>query len=280
MIDIKNTYYTEQHWDGVASVRVLDSTTCSRALINTLRSRSGELAGRRVLDVGTGGGSMAIDFVRNGATAVGIDVSSVGIEAASRNADEVLRDIEERARLRFLKMDAHALEFTGASFDLVTLLKTIWVLPDVSACISECHRVLGPGGRMVIQLWGDIEESDLLVVGSESIRKFVPSLEMPDGARPVFQYTPEYVEQLLTDAGFSGFECTTYQARFEFAHADAFWEIFRSVAGTAYYAYASQSAELKNTISAAWEERTRSFRNDSGNVVLPLEWCVATAVRA
>ncbi|NOK33332.1 class I SAM-dependent methyltransferase [Corallococcus exercitus] len=280
MIDIKNTYYTEQHWDGVASVRVFDSTACSRALINTLRGRSGELAGRRVLDVGTGGGTLVIDLVRHGAEAVGIDVSSVGIEAASRNADAVLGVGEERARLRFLKMDAHSLEFASASFDVVTFLKAIWVLPDAPACLAECHRVLAPGGRMVIQLWGDMEESELLVVGSESVRKFVPSLEMPDGARSVFRYTPEYVEQLLADAGFSGFECTTYQARFEFSHADAFWELFRSVAGTAYYAYASQPAEVKKAISAAWEERSRLFRNDSGNVVLPLEWSIATAVKA
>lgn len=280
MLDIKSTYYTEQHWDRVASVRVFDSMASTRALIKTLRGHCGALAGRRVLDVGTGGGAMALDFVRHGAEVSGIDVSSHGIEAASRNADAELGTGEERARLHFLKMDAGALEFASASFDLVTFLKAIWVLPAVPACLAECHRVLKPGGRIVIQLWGDIQESELLVVGCESIRQFVPSLEMPDEARPVFQYTPEYMEQLLTDTGFSSFECETYQARFEFLHAEAFWELFGSVAGTAHYAYSAQPAELKTAITAAWEERTRPFRAESGHVVLPLEWCIATAVKA
>lgn len=279
-MDTKGTYFSERHWDNVASVRVLETTSCSRALIRSLRECCGALEGRRVLDMGTGGGAMAVDFVRHGAEVTGVDVSSIGLEAAARSADGLLGTGAERQRLRFLKMDANALDFAPASFDVATFLKAIWCFHQPEACLAECHRVLAPGGRIAIQLWGRPEDSPLLMAGSLSIHRAVPASAMPTGARSPFEFTPESMERRLTAAGFTGFMCTRYQARFELPTVQAFWELFHSVAGTAFYVYASQPEDRRAVIDAAWQEYTRPFRTDSGSVVLPLQWCIVSAGKA
>jgi ubiquinone/menaquinone biosynthesis C-methylase UbiE len=100
--------------------------------------------GADVLEYGCGKGSAAFDLAAHGARVTGIDISDVAIDlSTSRGAELGLSD-----QLTFAVMDAEALEFPDASFDLVCGSAILHHL-DLQKAYAEIARVLRPGGRGV-----------------------------------------------------------------------------------------------------------------------------------
>ena len=99
--------------------------------------------GAWVLDVGTGTGNVALTaarFVGARGRVVGVDLSSAMLTQARRKAGDL--------PVEFQEMDAEALQFGDATFDVVLSGLTLWFLPDIVRGMKEIHRVLRPGGRV------------------------------------------------------------------------------------------------------------------------------------
>ncbi len=93
------------------------------------------IAGRRVLDVGTGTGRAAIALAKAGAVATGVDASREMLAVAERRAKE------EGAAVTFAAGDAHHLDFPDRSFDAVVCLRVLMHTPDWRASLRELCRV-------------------------------------------------------------------------------------------------------------------------------------------
>lgn len=93
------------------------------------------VAGRRVLDVGTGTGRAAIALARRGAVVTGVDASAEMLEVAARRARE------SGAAVTFARGDAHRLEFGDRSFDAVVCLRVLMHTPDWRRSLAELCRV-------------------------------------------------------------------------------------------------------------------------------------------
>ncbi len=103
--------------------------------------------GDRVLDVACGTGDLAEAFVEGGAAAVlGVDFTAEMLERARRKA---LR-FDSARRPEYRLGDALHLEFPGASFDVVSIAFGIRNVSDPRRALEEFHRVLRPGGRLVV----------------------------------------------------------------------------------------------------------------------------------
>lgn len=115
-----------------------------RALV--AMSRVGE--GDDVLDVATGTGDVAIEFVRRtrSRTVVGVDRSAGMLEVARRK----LRQRRLERRIALVEGDAMDLPFDDASFDAVTIAFGLRNLPDYAAGVREMARVLKTGGRLLV----------------------------------------------------------------------------------------------------------------------------------
>ena len=100
----------------------------------------GDLAGRRVLDVGCGTGAPASALRDRGADVSGVDASA-----------EMLREAHARGlpRDRFVHGRAEALPFPDGAFER-TLMRLVAHHVDRSRAFAELHRVLEPGGRAVV----------------------------------------------------------------------------------------------------------------------------------
>jgi SAM-dependent methyltransferase len=93
------------------------------------------LAGRTVLDVGTGTGRAAIVLARAGAVVTGVDASPEMLAVAARRARE------EGVSVTFAPGDAHRLDFGDRSFDAVVCLRVLMHTPDWRASLGELCRV-------------------------------------------------------------------------------------------------------------------------------------------
>ena len=109
--------------------------------------RLGVDAADRLLDVACGSG-LAIELARlRGAFCCGVD--------ASARLVAVARDRNPESDIRV--GDMHALPWDAASFDIVTSFRGVW--GTTPGAVAEIHRVLCPGGRVGITVWGHVKVS-------------------------------------------------------------------------------------------------------------------------
>lgn len=100
-------------------------------------------AAGEVLEVAVGTGRNLACYP-NGVRLTGIDFSSAMLEIARRRAAEVGREVTLR------EADAQALPFPDAAFDTVVCTLGLCGFPDERAAIAEMHRVLRPGGTLLL----------------------------------------------------------------------------------------------------------------------------------
>lgn len=118
----------------------------------------GPLDGRRILELGCGGGLMAEEYARRGAGIIGIDRSVPSLHAARRHAGR------ERLTVAYMGSVAEHLPFADATFDAVVTADTLEHVEDVERVVAEAARVLQPGGRFVYDTVNRTWKSRLLLV--------------------------------------------------------------------------------------------------------------------
>ena len=120
-----------------------------RELLRKLQVRAGEC----VLDVACGTGHLACELGRLVGPAgkvVGVDLSQEMVDIATSRARE-----KALPHVAFTRMDAQSLAFDAASFDVVLCCFGLMYVPDAERALAEIRRVLRPGGRVGIAVWGE-----------------------------------------------------------------------------------------------------------------------------
>jgi SAM-dependent methyltransferase len=105
---------------------------------------AGDVRDKRVLDVGTGDGTYAIEVAARGGRVTAVDIEPEVLEAARARA------AARGAEVFFKKGRAEALPFGDASFDVVLAVTILCFVPDADAALREMTRVLAPGGRLIL----------------------------------------------------------------------------------------------------------------------------------
>jgi ubiquinone/menaquinone biosynthesis C-methylase UbiE len=100
----------------------------------------------RVLDVATGGGHTALAFSGLVRRVVAYDLTEPMLAAARTHARS-----RGAANIEFVAGDADALPFQDESFDVVTCRTAAHHFADVAAAVRQMHRVLRPGGSLLLQ---------------------------------------------------------------------------------------------------------------------------------
>jgi ubiquinone/menaquinone biosynthesis C-methylase UbiE len=110
-------------------------------------------AGERVLDVACGTGLVTFEA----ATAVGPSGYVLGVDLSDRMVDSAERQARNRrlSNCRFSRMDAEALTMPDASFDVALCALGLMYMPDPEQALREMSRVLRPGGRVSLAVWGE-----------------------------------------------------------------------------------------------------------------------------
>ncbi|MFZ0479750.1 MAG: class I SAM-dependent methyltransferase [Terriglobales bacterium] len=104
-------------------------------------------AGKRVLEIGVGMGADYLEWLKAGAVATGVDLSSASLARARQRCEIAGYTPDLR------QADAEHLPFANDSFDVVYSYGVMHHSPDVTQCIREARRVLRPGGSLRIMLY-------------------------------------------------------------------------------------------------------------------------------
>lgn len=103
--------------------------------------------GKKLLEIGCGLGTDLLQFARGGALVTGVDLTPKSIELVLKRF--AMEGLPVDARVA----DAERLPFADETFDVVYSFGVLHHTPDTSKAVSEVHRVLKPGGRIIVMLY-------------------------------------------------------------------------------------------------------------------------------
>lgn len=129
------------------------------------------LAGKKVLDVGCGGGILSESMAQRGAHVTGIDMGEAPLNVAKLHALESGVNIEYR-RITVEQLAAEMPE----QFDVVTCLEMLEHVPDPAAIIAACQRLVKPGGLVFFSTLNRNPKSYLFaIIGAEYLLRLLPA---------------------------------------------------------------------------------------------------------
>ena len=129
------------------------------------------LHGKRVLDVGCGGGILSDAMARRGAEVLGIDLATKSLRVAQLHALEAQTP---RVTYREVSVEALAAEQPG-SFDTVTCMEMLEHVPDPSSIVRACATLVKPGGWVFFSTLNRNPKSFLFaIVGAEYVLNLLP----------------------------------------------------------------------------------------------------------
>jgi 2-polyprenyl-6-hydroxyphenyl methylase / 3-demethylubiquinone-9 3-methyltransferase len=129
------------------------------------------LAGKRVLDVGCGGGILADAMARKGAQVLGIDLATKPLKVAQLHA---LEAHTPNVEYREISVESIAAEQPGG-FDAVTCMEMLEHVPDPASVVQACGKLVRPGGWVFFSTINRNPKSFLFaIVGAEYLLNLLP----------------------------------------------------------------------------------------------------------
>ena len=151
-----------------------------------------ELPGKRIIDIGCGGGLLSEPMARLGADVTGIDAGERNVAVAALHAEQ------SGVQVTYKHVPPEELAGFEPPFDVVLNMEVVEHVADPAAFLTACRRLLRPGGLMVCSTINRNPKSYLLaIIGAEHIMRWLPK-----GTHDWSKFiTPEELFELLGKAG-------------------------------------------------------------------------------
>ncbi|ENM5904081.1 bifunctional 2-polyprenyl-6-hydroxyphenol methylase/3-demethylubiquinol 3-O-methyltransferase UbiG [Vibrio mimicus] len=138
--------------------------------LNYVLEKANGLFGKKVLDVGCGGGILTESMAREGAQVTGLDMGKEPLEVARLHA------LETGTKLTYIQstVEDHAAA-NPQTYDVVTCMEMLEHVPDPLSVILSCAKLVKPGGHVFFSTLNRNFKSYLFaIVGAEKLLKIVP----------------------------------------------------------------------------------------------------------
>jgi 2-polyprenyl-6-hydroxyphenyl methylase/3-demethylubiquinone-9 3-methyltransferase len=156
-------------WDPDSEFRPLHQINPLR--LGWIEQCAGPLAGRRVLDVGCGGGILSDAMARRGAHVLGVDLATKPLKVAQLHAMEA-----STPHVEYREVSAEALaREQPQAFDVVTCMEMLEHVPDPAAIVRACATLVKSGGWVFFSTINRNAKSFLFaIVGAEYVLRLLP----------------------------------------------------------------------------------------------------------
>lgn len=154
-------------WDKSSEFKPLHDINPLR--VNYIDERA-SLAGKKVLDVGCGGGILSEAMAFRGASVKGIDMGEAPLSVAQ------LHSLESGVDVQYQQITAEEIaEKEAGSYDVVTCLEMLEHVPSPASVIQACTKLLKPGGQLFLSTINRNPKSYLFaIIGAEHVLKMLP----------------------------------------------------------------------------------------------------------
>ncbi len=258
----------------------------------------------QVLDVGTGTGVVALQAapqIATGGKMHGVDLSEGMLAFAKAKAERAgLSDCVE-----FSQMDAEALKFADASFDVVLSLFALLHFPNPASALKEMYRVLRPGGRLVLAVGSRPPQFslDYLIQGMKHLNEiklrrqgkllkapqFLDTLarsRLPEAVEPEESELAsrslnrtEGVASLIRQAEFTDVKTLWHGHQAAFDTPEEFWDVQRTFSSIARKRLSAASTEEVEALRKDFLKACRDVQSRKGKLVYPFAAFYVTARR-
>ncbi|MDY7546756.1 bifunctional 2-polyprenyl-6-hydroxyphenol methylase/3-demethylubiquinol 3-O-methyltransferase UbiG [Glaciimonas sp. CA11.2] len=177
-------------WDPDAEFRPLHEINPLR--LEWINARAA-LTGKKVLDIGCGGGILAESMAKKGAIVTGIDLSEKALKVAD------LHGLESGVQVHYEKIAAEDLAVREAGqFDIVTCMEMLEHVPDPASIVRACSTLVKPGGKVFFSTLNRNPKSYLFaILGAEYLLRMLPK-----GTHDYAKFiTPAELSQFARNAG-------------------------------------------------------------------------------
>lgn len=158
-----------QWWDLQGPCKPLHEINPLR--LGFIQQHAGDLNGKRILDIGCGGGILTESLANLGAKMTGIDLSADAIEVAKDHA------AKQKLSIEYLLTDTATLVTTKKDqpYDIITCMELLEHVPDPQALIQECTKLIKPHGKLFFSTINrNLKAYLFAIIGAEHILRWLP----------------------------------------------------------------------------------------------------------
>jgi ubiquinone/menaquinone biosynthesis C-methylase UbiE len=170
----------------------------------------------QVLDLAAGRGALTRELAGRAGRMVAVDAAPRMVELLARDLPAVESHV----------MDAAALEFRNATFDLVVAGFVLHILPDPVAAVTEVRRVLRPGGQFAFTIPGRADGSP--APGEDLLDELFLEYRKHQVAGTGYRPNDADSQELLARAGFASVERQTLEIAIPVPDGETYWRFTRS----------------------------------------------------
>jgi SAM-dependent methyltransferase len=239
----------------------------SRLLAPAYISFAGVKDGDRVLDVGTGSGSLAaaLEASMPASEIVGVDPSDGFIAYAKKNS--------RSNRVHFEVADAQALKFKDASFDNTLALLVMNFIPDHNKAVAEMRRVTRPQGIVSACVWDYDSGMQMLRFFWDEAVALDPAIE-PKDERHMKLSRHGQLGDLWRTAGLININEKPLVIDQAFSSFSDYWEPFTKGAGPGGAYVVSLSEDRRQQLESQMRKRLLGDHQDGPFTLRARAWCV------
>jgi ubiquinone/menaquinone biosynthesis C-methylase UbiE len=255
---------------GFVEERVADLT---ESLLDAAAISNGD----RVLELACGPGGLGLAAAeRNPESEVTLsDVAEQMTIVAAKQAEE-----RELANVNVAVLDLERIERPDESFDVVLCREGIMLVPEPATAAAEIRRVLRPGGRAAISVWGSPEQNPWLTAMLEALGRQLGGTFPPPGMPgPLSLGSSETFLAALAEGGLDDIRIQEVEVPWRGASFDQWWDLTAELAGPVAKLLAAQPPESVEAIRATARELLSEYETADG-LEIPGVTLVASARRA
>ncbi|MEW1861812.1 class I SAM-dependent methyltransferase [Streptomyces sp. NPDC088194] len=221
----------------------------------------------RVLDLACGVGEPAVTLARQrpDLRLTGIDISETQIAAARARATQLGID-----GVRFEVMSMDALELGTGSVDAVMSRMGALMMGDPARTAREAARVLTPGGRLAVAVWGTLDMHAAMRLGLRCLESVLPAEEVPDFSAFDRLAAAGVRDGVLREAGLTAVESHTLRWTFERADFESWWSLVLSIPGPMQDAFRRLDQDALSRARRTMAELAAPCRRRDGSYAFPM----------